>query len=691
MRNALLAALLVLLPSISAAVTETKVLLQPHSSAAVTTAPSLAEEQDNNESCGAHNASTGLCLTNSFPILKKLPTTDNGQCCSSCVADPQCVSWNTNTQQKICYLRGSYVPGPHKPECTSGRVRQQPKPPPPPPPSDQRPRFHLMPRQYFTNDVQGPFYDPRHKRFHVGFAWHYNGTHGIGSAPNRWYHVVSDDLARWRVVSTTPSRAMISPDQPYDSAAAMTGSVTVVDGLPSALYSCRSAAMPDVQHIALAWAANESDPDLVKWDKLQNNPIISHPRRPTAGFRDPSTAWLGGANNRTWFFALACADCYGDGKSSAALYASTDFRSWRAAGALMNFTSMIECPDFFDALPRQDINNNDEGGKYARSSSSGGSDALQATTATVRQRVLKYNQHGREYAVVGPYDSLNQRFIRLENSGVPRLLDGGGVYASKSFYDSVHDQQVYLAWVHEGWMVNGGCVNSSVCSTHTLPRAVIWDKRVNQLRTPPIPQLAKLRIGDPLVQINTPRTIAPLEHLWLPDVRGMQLEITATFALQQQQQHDVEPADYNAYTNANAPDFGLVVRADENLTQQVRASVFGCNNSSCQIHAGLNNSAAAIVPKPCAGPSAAPISLLCFGGSHDMPLLENERNITLTVFVDHSIVEVYGTDGRAVVTTRTYPLDSADHVAIFAGAKGAQLLKLTAWRLDSAWLPQTDS
>ena len=59
---------------------------------------------------------------------------------------------------------------------------------------------------------------------------------------DRWFHIVSKDLAHWQVVSTTPEKAMLSPDQPYDSFAVMTGSVTIVDGVPKALYSCRGPA-----------------------------------------------------------------------------------------------------------------------------------------------------------------------------------------------------------------------------------------------------------------------------------------------------------------------------------------------------------------------------------------------------------------------------------------------------------------
>ena len=129
----------------------------------------------------------GVCLSDAKPILKIVKNMDDpAVCCEMCRNVTKCVSWNINTAMRQCFLRA--VAGPTNPgsQCKSGQLRPNPPKPAPAPPSDQRPRFHFAPVRDFTNDVQGPFYDPRHQLFHMGFAWHVNGTHGIGSAPNRW-------------------------------------------------------------------------------------------------------------------------------------------------------------------------------------------------------------------------------------------------------------------------------------------------------------------------------------------------------------------------------------------------------------------------------------------------------------------------------------------------------------------------
>ena len=37
----------------------------------------------------------------------------------------------------------------------------------------------------------------------------------------------------------------------------------------------------------------------------------------------------------------------------------------------------------------------------------------------------------------------------------------------------------------------------------------------------------------------------------------------------------------------------------------------------------------------------------------------SDSNITLRVYIDHSVIEAYAQGGRAVITSRTYPTDDA--------------------------------
>ena len=108
----------------------------------------------------------------------------------------------------------------------------------------------------------------------MGYAWHVLAN-GSRSAPNRWEHLVSDDLARWRRVSTTPDLAWLKPDSPYDNQAVMTGSTSIVNGEPLAVYSCKGDANGGYMAVATARPENTSDPDLLRWTKPPTNPVLT--------------------------------------------------------------------------------------------------------------------------------------------------------------------------------------------------------------------------------------------------------------------------------------------------------------------------------------------------------------------------------------------------------------------------------
>lgn len=500
-------------------------LLSSSASSALAVAPSCAKVEH------------GVCLTAAKPILRIIKGThDPAACCAQCLNLTACVAWNVNIAMDQCFLRA--VAGPANPgsQCISGQTgRKGPPPPRPPAPpgppaprSDQRPRFHFAPTFDATNDIQGPFYDPRHQLYHMGFAWHVNGTHGIGSAPNRWWHQVSKDLAHWQIVSTTPERAMLKPDTPYDDLAVMTGSVTIVDGVPQVLFSCRGSENKaknwSSATVALAQPADLTDPLLVDWTKNKNNPVLNpgpgtaeqgfHPAgMPIAnGFRDPSTAWLSGGK---WRVLTACANCNGSTSSLGLFSAPTLEGPWEFTSTPLP-TSQLECPDYWPVVPV-----------------SGSSAADQQLSA------IKLSHGGKEIIFVGTMDPDTQTLTNLVpplvNTGnaesLPTQLMDASTYASKSFYDPVNKQQVWTSWVRDA---GGYCShNASVCSTHTLPRTLLWDAEIRAHVTPPVPQTQLLR-KTKLHSIAQPMALGADAFVALPaavEKSGMQLEIEVTFSL----------------------------------------------------------------------------------------------------------------------------------------------------------------
>lgn len=75
----------------------------------------------------------------------------------------------------------------------------------------------------------------------------------------------------------------------------------------------------------------------------------------------------------------------------------------------------------------------------------------------------------------------------------------------------------------------------------------------------------------------------------------------------------------------------------------------------------------------------------------DLPLKVSDKTVQLRCFVDHSVIEAYGSGGRAAVSARSYPLDDALDVGVFAAGADARLLSLEAFEMDSIWIDHLES
>ena len=637
-----------------------------------------------------------VCLTPSR-VGSTLNTSDPAACCAACHANATCVAWNVNFKHAICFLRPEHIAkSGSDPNCVSGLLRPPAPPAPPWQPnqtSDQRPRFHAAPTRDSTNDVQGPFYDPRHGLYHLGFAWHVNGTHGIGSAPNRWWHQVSRDLARWQIVSTTPGRAMLSPGPAlYDDLAVMTGSVSVVNGTPAALYSCRGSENKgkgwSSATVALATPADLSDPLLLSWAKsAADNPVLNPGFKPggmpkSGGFRDPSSVFESAGQ---WRMLAACQNCNGSG-SMLGLFSSLDLHSWTFTSTPL-MAPQLECPDLWPVILLGGLGTNGHGSAAAVTAASAAQKPLTA---------IKLSTGGKEVSFVGTWDDATQTLVDVleplvtswPRNATGQLLDAA-TYASKSFYDPVHRQQVWTSWVHEKFKdESNGCINRTVCNTHTLLRALVFDPELRAHVTPPVPQTALLRKAK-LYELGAPTQLAAGSFLALPpavEASGMQLEIEATFAL---------PAALPAgSTAAAAPGtIGVSVRRSRDLAQRTdtyitvlpvelharhirRADDLAAGYGAMTLQTAVDNANALRPGKP------KPY------GTAPLPFATkpSDANVTLRVFVDHSVVESYAQGGRAVATARTYPTDDALGAGVFCNGTGATLLSLVVYSVDEIWV-----
>ncbi|CAF4428899.1 unnamed protein product [Rotaria socialis] len=328
-----------------------------------------------------------------------------------------------------------------------------------------RPQYHLLPPSNWLNDPNGPVYYNGY--YHMFFQYD----------PNSPGHFYSKDMVHWIGLPIA-----IAPEQPYDINGIWTGSTSVVDGVPIIIYTGINETHAQVQ--CQARPANLTDPTLSKWIKWPSNPLIISPNG-----RDPSTSFQDDHNNYYLIYGFGSDELGGQ----AVLFTSRDFVNWTYLHPIHSnhYDTFWECPDIFNVSNRL---------------------------------VMKVSLRGQDFWAVGELDPIQKIFHPLAGDvgEYTQLIDQGKFYASKSFYDPIHDQQVIVGWIAEdddqgekrGWQ-----------GMHSLPRSIFLSNDGLQLGSCPIEALQTLRVEEShryFHNIVLPSTI-PFELV--PDVSGNQIEL----------------------------------------------------------------------------------------------------------------------------------------------------------------------
>ncbi|XP_065195328.1 uncharacterized protein LOC135826656 [Sycon ciliatum] len=526
------------------------------------------------------------------------------------------------------------------------------------PVDDQQPQFHPGPPNHWMNDPNGPMYYKGY--YHLFFQ--YNPL-GPSWGHMSWGHIVSK------------------------------GSATIRDdGTPIIVYTC--VGHGQLQCIALP--NDTSDPTLVAWHKPPQNPVISKapPGGTTGQFRDDTTAWKG--TDGSWRMVVGASI---NGTGSASLWKTTDFYNWTFAGVLSDASkeTLELCPDFFNAI-------NDPKGRW----------------------ILKYSAGGDWYRI-GSYDAEHDKFAP---ETAPARYDYGQFYASKRFYDPVKKRQILYGWSSEedkdaakrGWQGH-----------QTLPRSLVIDEELDQLLLNPVEELELLRKSH--TGITTIKEIAPGVQL-LPNVKGLQLEIilvvkiptgrtsvgvavrasedlktmTSILVGEENLHGPLNNTDLpgDDFKNFNYP----MGSADETNMENCSAACDALkecvawtyvragdpHNPRCALKNVLPN----VVPRSCcisgtknnSAVSSLMVNRTMTGGtgnlglrSGPLPMKPSDKELTLRVFVDHSMVEAIAQSGRSCVTAHVYPDASNDMVGLVNFGDGpVEVVSLDVYEMDSCWV-----
>jgi beta-fructofuranosidase len=222
------------------------------------------------------------------------------------------------------------------------------------------------------------------------------------------------------------------------------------------------------------------------------------------------------------------------------------------------------------------------------------------------------------------------------------LDDGGHFYAPQTFLDA-EGNRVMFGWLWEG-RSDAAQRGSGWAGVMSLPRVLSLDGD-GRLRMEPSRELQRLRREHQRHEnVDLDGTVSPL----LLDVRGDAIEMVATFA----------PSD--------GAEFGLVVRRSPDGEEETRIV---CDRRAGRLAVDRSRS------------SLDPETTRDVQGGEFTPA--PEEAVTLHVFLDRSVVEVYA-NGRRCVTSRVYPSRSDSlGVGIFA-CGSATVTRLDAWQIADA-------
>ena len=225
--------------------------------------------------------------------------------------------------------------------------------------------------------------------------------------------------------------------------------------------------------------------------------------------------------------------------------------------------------------------------------------------------------------------SFREHRFEAQQQGV--VDDGGYFYAPQSFTDD-RGRRIMFGWLWEGRDESAQHA-AGWAGVMSLPR-VLLPRSDGALGVQPAPELRSLR----------------RRHTTKLEVQGAALEIAAEFLPSQ------------------ASQYGLKVRCAPDGSEETLITYDPPTGllSIDREHSSLDTS---VHREP--------------HGTH-IELADGE-NLTLQVFVDHSVVEVYA-NSRACLTTRIYPT-RADSLGVELLALGgpAQLHKLDVWEMASIW------
>ncbi|KAK9099356.1 hypothetical protein Syun_026401 [Stephania yunnanensis] len=523
-----------------------------------------------------------------------------------------------------------------------------------------RTAFHFQPAKNWMNDPNGPMVYK-----HVYHLFYQYNPYGADWGNIVWAHATSTDLVNWIHL-----KHAIYPSAPFDINGTWSGSASFLKGKkPAILYTGIDPQRRQVQN--LAFPKTLSDPYLIEWTKPPQNPLMEPINGiNSSSFRDPTTSWQG--PDGRWRVIIGNKRGH---RGMAVLYRSKDFVHWTKAKHPLHSakdTGMWECPDFYPVSV--------EGENGVDTS------VISKSVKHVLKNSLDDTRH--DYYTIGTYYTNKDRYIPDAGSidGDAGLrYDYGKFYASKTFFDDVKNRRILWGWINES-LSREDYIKQGWSGLQAIPRKIWLDKSRKQLVQWPVVEIEKLRVNG----VHLPRT--ELKEGSVHEISGVtasQADVEVTFELSKMGK--IEEIDSNGLKNpqylcsqkgaaveGSVGPFGLLVLASKSLEERTAVffRVFKSQNKYVVLMCS-DQSRSSLREEP---------DKTTYGTFLNVDPLREK--LSLRSLIDHSIVESFGGNGKACITSRVYPklaIDGGAHLYVFNnGTSSVMISSLSAWSMKGA-------
>ena len=448
---------------------------------------------------------------------------------------------------------------------------------------------------------------------------------GIQWGNMSWGHAVSTDLVHWEhlpVALAMEDGIMIFSGSAVVDKDNTSGLCDSPDGCMIAIYTAHT---DSLQNQAIAYSNDRGR----SWTKYEGNPVLDENMK---DFRDPKVFWY--EEDQKWVMALAIPQ-----EQKIRFYESANLIDWEQMsefGPAGFIDGIWECPDLFK---------------------------LQVPETGEEKWVLlvSYNTPDDGSSMqyfVGEFDGTN--FTNDNSDDLILTLDyGRDFYAAVTWNNTPDDRRLMIGWMNN-WLYGEEIPTEPWRSAQSLVRRLNLNAfpegvRLTQVPVEGVQKIRKQLLHDEVVELQEGDNYLSLEN-----VQGKQLEIIAEF--------EYEAIETQAEAENLAGEFGVKV-----FKGQDQETVIGYDVATQQLYMDRTNSGDTSFHESFAERTVAL-----------MPV--DDGTVKLHIFVDHSVVEVFGNDGYAAMTNRIFPNPAQDEVEIYSIGGKVTLKSLDIWEMESIWV-----